>query len=504
MGYTLKIYGAPGTGKTTRLLDILERELEEVQPHRIAYITHTVAANREAVERASAKVDTKGRELTYFKTIHAICFYELGVARQSVLQPEHYLEFGESIGVPFSRFNTRDIDVDGLPMGYASSRGNIILNAYFYAKANCVNVSDVQHMWPIDLSPSECKEIIEKYEDYKINSGMIDFSDMLDIYNSRGEPLPIDVMIIDEAQDLSKQQWEIVGKFKSLAQRIYIAGDDDQSIYGFLGADPHGFLNHEADEIEVLPITYRLKENVWKMAEGIISQVAKRQPKDIEPIHEQASIRRYGYGSLPVDYSEDTMVITPHNRQIAEISRRLEELGVPFSSKRSNYEDQIADVLTWIKLKSGSPVPARYAANLLRKIGDKDGSLEIRDKFRFDPELMISKNDLNLDFDKSWVHSVGTTIAHRKKNQIIFNIIKSNGIEALSNKPLIRLSTYHGSKGLEASHVILMTDIYEKAYTGFQENPDDERRLSYVGVTRAKDKLSIINPQSYMCMRSIC
>jgi DNA helicase-2/ATP-dependent DNA helicase PcrA len=64
--------------------------------------------------------------------------------------------------------------------------------------------------------------------------------------------------------------------------------------------------------------------------------------------------------------------------------------------------------------------------------------------------------------------------------------------EDLSKDPRIKISTIHGVKGNERDNVILLTDLSNAAYYKYLDNPDDEHRLFYVGVTRAKKELNII------------
>jgi DNA helicase-2/ATP-dependent DNA helicase PcrA len=68
--------------------------------------------------------------------------------------------------------------------------------------------------------------------------------------------------------------------------------------------------------------------------------------------------------------------------------------------------------------------------------------------------------------------------------------------EELKKEPRIKLSTIHGAKGGEADHVMLLTDLSRKADEGFIKNRDSERRVFYVGATRAKKSLHIIRSNS--------
>jgi DNA helicase-2/ATP-dependent DNA helicase PcrA len=68
--------------------------------------------------------------------------------------------------------------------------------------------------------------------------------------------------------------------------------------------------------------------------------------------------------------------------------------------------------------------------------------------------------------------------------------------EKLQEPPRVRISTIHGAKGAEADNVALFTDMSYRTFQGMQSNPDDEARVFYVGVTRARENLCIMNPKT--------
>ena len=74
--------------------------------------------------------------------------------------------------------------------------------------------------------------------------------------------------------------------------------------------------------------------------------------------------------------------------------------------------------------------------------------------------------------------------------------MRKNG-EKLNEKPRIELSTIHAAKGGEATNVVLLTDLTENTMRSYERNPDDENRLFYVGATRTKENLHIIEPKKY-------
>ena len=91
-----------------------------------------------------------------------------------------------------------------------------------------------------------------------------------------------DVVFIDEAQDLSPIQWKMYDIIKKNTKIMILAGDDDQAIYGWAGADVKRFQDEPAKE-KILPKSYRVPIRVQKVADSIISQIETRINKVWNP-----------------------------------------------------------------------------------------------------------------------------------------------------------------------------------------------------------------------------
>ena len=88
------ILGPPGTGKTTTLLGIVDEELQRgVPPDRIGYVSFTKKAANEAIGRACKKFSLTERQLPFFRTLHSLCFWALGLTPNDVLERNRLLEF---------------------------------------------------------------------------------------------------------------------------------------------------------------------------------------------------------------------------------------------------------------------------------------------------------------------------------------------------------------------------------------------------------------------------
>ena len=103
-------------------------------------------------------------------------------------------------------------------------------------------------------------------------------------------------MFIDEAQDLSLIQWEMVRSMWVNAKKTYIAGDDDQAIFKWAGADVDHFiaLKEEVNDIKVLDQSYRIPGGpIHELSQKIINKVQNRFDKDYKPRTKHGILKRY-------------------------------------------------------------------------------------------------------------------------------------------------------------------------------------------------------------------
>ena len=101
------------------------------------------------------------------------------------------------------------------------------------------------------------------------------------------------------------------------------------------------------------------------------------------------------------------------------------------------------------------------------------------------------KNKYGLMVNDVWYNAFNNAPS-KKVNYI--RKMRQNG-EQLNKKPRILLSTIHGVKGGEADNVILLTDLSRQTLREYERVPDDVNRLFYVGATRTKEHLHIVEPK---------
>ena len=109
-----RIFGPPGTGKTTTLLNMVDDALERgVNPVDIAFLAFTRKAANEAKERAAKRFNLNPDEdLSHFRTLHSLALSKVGIRSEEVMQPSNYRELGGVIGHRFQNVDGKDNDGD--------------------------------------------------------------------------------------------------------------------------------------------------------------------------------------------------------------------------------------------------------------------------------------------------------------------------------------------------------------------------------------------------------
>lgn len=472
--------GGPGAGKTERQLRLVEDELAAgTKPHRIAFVSFTKAAVQEAVERACAKFSLTPRDLPYFRTLHSAAYRELGVRRDEVLDRRHLRELGDSLGLELSGRSTMDDEPD------AMSEGDRMLFLEGYARSTMKSLEDAWHEAGGDIEWFRLLQFSEALQAYKSNRGLIDFTDMIERYLALGSPLPVEAAFVDEAQDLNPLQWKMVWAALSGAERVYVAGDDDQAIYRWSGADVEQFLSLPADEREVLPVSHRLPRSVFDFAAGIIGRVSRRYEKDWGPRPVEGRVT-YHHSLDGVDLSSGSWLLLARNVYMLGPLRRLAEAqGLTYTSRRGHSADaeDVRAILAWEKLRRGEKIKGSEAVAVLAKAKSRRAP-------KTSPEALYGASDLGLRPDRIW-HEALDGIALTRRGYYV-SVLRRGG--SLTAPPRLRVDTIHGVKGGEADNVLLMTDMTKRTYDGMLEDPDDEARVFYVGATRAREALHVVLP----------
>lgn len=497
------ILGAPGCGKTTTLLNHLDRHLSLGTPaHRIAYVSFTKKAVNEAIDRAIARFGGKRLDYPYFRTLHSLCLNNVPMAGLKIFDTEHMELFGKFVGVRFS--TTMSEEVASLTPG--SSREDWCLFTENLARNRLIALHDQFNQ---ERYPPADYHMVEyfagAYKRFKESNFLIDFTEMLSRYVEIGQPIDVDVAIIDEAQDLSPLQWQVVKKAFKNVSHLYIAGDDDQAIHEWAGADVSTFLQLEGKR-EILKQSYRIPHMVWLLSQQIISRVHDRFKKEFNSRSEDGVIKRYAMlDMVQVEQLEGSILcLARHKYQLPKLEAMLITAGVVFnrgSGSSSVNKKHVELIIAWERLRNGKTIIGNDVIHLYEAIKGK-GAIRHGFKTKLPKEINPLAEYDDADLRKDWGleatgpwYDVLSGIPEDKK-QYYLAVLRKRGQRALFDEPRATVSTIHGAKGGEADHVILLTDVTRRTYEEMSHNPDSEARVFYVAVTRAKKELHIVQPDS--------
>lgn len=494
------ILGPPGTGKTTTLIGIVEELLADgILPERIGYISFTRRAAQEAMERALLKfTGLTRRNFPYFRTIHSLCFHAMGMTSSMILEGRRLEEFGESIGYKITgRFSLEDGTIFGF------EKGDRLLFMENLARVRGVPLREVYDEDDDELSFNEVDRFARGLAAYKREHGVIDFTDMLDRFCESGVVPELDALLVDEAQDLSLLQWRVVEKLAQNVPRMYVAGDDDQAIYRWAGADVETLISMQGTSVRVLDQSWRVPRAVQAVADTIIARVRGRRRKVWKARDTDGSVVHHPH-SDSVDLSGRDILILARNRYILrEFERNIRSLGYlyEFQGARSVRPSVLHAVLTWERLRRGrdgvTAADCRKMYDFMSvRVGVAHGSKTLP---RFSDDETVTFQDmldrgglLVKDPEVRWYDALDKITP--TDNAYIRAALRRG--ENLQADPRIRLSTIHGVKGGQAEEVVLLTDMAQRTFEEARRNPEDEARVWYVAVTRAKEKLHIVAPRT--------
>ena len=493
------IFGPPGTGKTTRLLEIVEQELRiGVPPDRIAYLAFTRKAAQEAVQRACTKFKLDKKDLPWFRTIHSFVFKSMNYSQDEIMKPKHYAELSDIIKVPLVSVTSAD------EVG-VSIHNNEHLHIYDLSRARGTTLKqEYKRYGQVDGGFEKTNYITKSLIKYKNTMHVRDYTDLLEDYCNQGAVPNLEVVIVDEAQDMSYLQWQVVDKIMKHAARVYLAGDDDQAIFDWAGADPSRLINAKDWEKEVLQQSYRIPKTSHDIADRLITRIKHRQPKSWRPRDYKGFSRSYAYRLSSDSFNKGQwMILARTNYLLDQIEHDLKQYGHYYSrGNQPSISNKLSNaVSSWNKLRRKQEISIDDVKSIYYYMtvgqGVKRGFKGMN--FQTVPGQTFSYRELRENYGLLITNNVPWQSALDKvpsSRSIYLQSIMLRNKKELSQEPRIKLSTIHGAKGGEADHVMLLTDLSRKADDSFLRNRDSERRVFYVGATRAKKSLHIIRSNS--------
>ena len=467
-----------GSGKTRRLIEEVSRELETRRPEELAFVTFTRKGAEEGLHRVCSKLILTPDQLPYFRTLHSLTFHALNLKATQMFGRLDQRKFNKLYGYSVNRCEVDTGKV--LP-----TKDSKYLDFYDLERSGALTS---KQMAEADIETGYYRQLVRKYEEYKANEHLVDFFDCLIKYVQEGDSLPVRVAMIDECQDITMLQWKVIEKAFSKAEKIIVAGDENQSIYSYSGARPD-FLIELARKfpVEHLSVSYRIPQSVYRLAKAIVAFIGDKTNKPFEPrvenpegsITQLSELERLKNFIRPEDYEKDRAeaqwyILARNNCFLEEPETILEENLIPYWTAEGFF--------------MGGQIMKRlkdYQGFALEGYGNQEKKMEFARKFGIE-DFTVPFTDTNLFTEgRKWVYA---------------SYIEKYGLDKLEEmckwNPQILVSTIHHVKGGEARNVAIMLDTTRRTKGNVFKDIDEELRVLYVGVTRTKENLFLIDSKN--------
>ena len=459
-----KIFGPPGTGKTTKLISYVKDAVNRgVKPNNIAFISFSNGAATVAKKRVVEALPDYGTiEFPNFSTMHSLATRIGSESGKKLMVEEHFLAFDSSIEC------WREWTELGNPLGAVERYKHPILDTYNLAVAEqrSVDYSKIQlpknqldllrislvKRFP-NLSGQKfeeyCKAYLNEFIAFKNTRRLITFDDVIEKVASDMFPKKLiptfELLIIDEAQDLSNHLWKLASKLIKAAKTSYIAGDDDQAIMMGIGANPLSFVNYETSEPDMPLInSYRIPKLLRNYVDAGIMPELEKLPN------------RVGVTWEP-------------NKKIGNLNSSIKKQKT--NKKGESYEVQM-------------PYSPSELINIIYQ-----EYFQISDTINSDhDQTSISQNYTRNSNVLDWLimaptKGTGEKFSNALKEREIPHFYRNKPVlNATKDKTLIRVQTVHMSKGDEAKNSAIVVQTFGDVVM-LAKDP----RLSYVAVTRASE-----------------
>lgn len=590
----LLILAGAGSGKTRVLTHRIAYLIEQhgVYPSNILAITFTNKAAREMRERIAGLIGDLSNDM-WVGTFHSIC---IRILRRDI----------EKLGYDrsFVIYDTQDQQVvikeclKELSLNEKNFPPKSVLETIGKQKDELIDAESYEKQYASDFRMGKIAKVYKLYEKKLKANNALDFDDIImntiKLFDKYPEVLEyyqrrFRYILVDEYQDTNTAQYMLVRKLSEAHENLCVVGDDDQSIYGWRGANIRNILDFEKDFKKCCTIkleqNYRSTQNILDAANHVIGNNTGRKSKSLwtdnkggskivicenDNEHEEALYTAREIQRIISDEDrkyKDFAVLYRINAQ----SRVLEEMfmreGLPYKivgGQKFYDRKEIKDIIAYMRLvqNPGDNVSLKRVINVPKR-GIGDTTVENAEVLAYQSGVslftVISNTEefpslkraaQKLDSFSIMINKFRTMKENLSISQLLDTVVEDSGIlreyelentveaqsrienikelksvamefekqsednsleEFLAHISLVSdidslqedqdyvvLMTMHSAKGLEFP-VVFIPGLEEGVFPGYRaitegpEQLEEERRLCYVGITRAREKLYLSN-----------
>lgn len=529
------ILAGPGTGKTTTLVARYQHLINQgVKPQAILCCTFARKASDELKERIQKQVGVNTKTLP-IGTFHAL-------ANRAVKSLAHLLD------VEIPKTVLKEFERRKIIQGFASENQNLCKNLKHEDRSPLAILSSIDGFRDQLMSPEEASidagengdeiqsahaEFYALYEQYLSENALIDYARMIqfavnaftaDADGDKNYVSQYQHILVDEFQDINYAQKCMLDQLLRGGASLWVVGDDDQAIYGWRGSSVKYILNFDRyfahPEIVTLTQNYRASAKLVKSSNYLASNFLERREKELSAVSDDK-------GEIFTHHHQDA---AQESREIAKLLAARNKLGIPFEdmavlARTNALPSELVETLLFqgipVSLKNGveafhniyakqlvTAIGIASSQNLTREWNRKIGPnlfgfakrLQTEDGWQRKVKALATSIINNLPKGMS-DDELSSTVAEIEKCREFFCKFDNAQTAFLrlnagsqDNKDTVHVGTIHGSKGLEWNTVIIMgceDDILPHSLSVELKEIEEERRVFYVGITRAKRYLSL-------------
>ena len=282
-----RVFGPPGTGKTTWLVKQVRRAAEKYGGEKVLCCSFTKTAATEMVNRITPPDEEPLIPDSSVGTLHAICYRALGSPTLAETKISQWNAEHPDLGL--SKKSSARVMEDGLDESDTPEEGSAdALLAMYSAFRN--------RLIPYEEMPAQVQHFAKLWEGWKQDCDFMDFTDLL-VSGSKElyyPPNGASVAFVDEAQDMTPLQLKVVRNWEKSLRFYILVGDDDQCIFRFSGASPDALIAGDIPQENkiILKQSWRVPASVHRLAEKWIKKVSVREPKEYLPTNREGTVRR--------------------------------------------------------------------------------------------------------------------------------------------------------------------------------------------------------------------